>query len=115
MSERIIVNIVSGEYGAVHRLIAGTWAVTTEGMLQVVRDSKPVAEYAPGRWASVTDETASAGHASAGKALAEVRERLENLASGLGLPASATAPSKKSDIEASCARAVREIANRIEA
>jgi hypothetical protein len=42
--------------------------------------------------------------------LTTARERLENLAAGLRLSASASRPSKKSEIERGCAEAVRDIA-----
>lgn len=42
--------------------------------------------------------------------LARIRERLRDLAAGLELSASTSAPSKKSEIEQGCARAVRGIA-----
>lgn len=42
--------------------------------------------------------------------LADVRERLLNLAAGLERSADATAPSKKSEVERGCAAAVRTIA-----
>jgi hypothetical protein len=45
--------------------------------------------------------------------LTVTRERLENLAAGLELSATRTAPSKKSQIEQECATAVRDIAQSI--
>lgn len=42
--------------------------------------------------------------------LADLRDQLDNLARGLELSASASAPSKKSEIERGCAAAVRGIA-----
>jgi hypothetical protein len=44
--------------------------------------------------------------------LAAIRERLENLAGTLELSASATSPSKKSQIESGCAEAMRMVAER---
>jgi hypothetical protein len=42
--------------------------------------------------------------------LAAIRERLGNLAAGMELSATTSHPSKKSEIERGCAKAVREIA-----
>lgn len=47
--------------------------------------------------------------ATLGEQLDGLREQFENLAAGLGLAAQSTAPSKKSEIEAGCARAIRGI------
>jgi hypothetical protein len=46
--------------------------------------------------------------------LGVIRDRLGNLAAGLDLSASASRPSKKSEIESGCAAAVRQIAESIE-
>jgi hypothetical protein len=46
--------------------------------------------------------------------LGVIRDRLGNLAAGLDLSATASRPSKKSEIESGCAAAVRQIAESIE-
>lgn len=63
----------------------------------------------------VRDHLGARAAAAERELLASLRERLENLAAGMQMSASATAPSEKSEIESGCAMAVLGIARSIPA
>jgi hypothetical protein len=86
------------------------------GALSHIKDGHDAGTHAHDVAHSALDEIDGVKPAALGEAaqlreqLAATLERLENLAGGLELSATATAPSRKSDIERGCAGAVREIA-----